>query len=622
MHRARIFFFGVVVFAGFLFVQNVHAAGTDDLRGWTWSERVGWTSLNCINLDSCPPGGINYGVDFSPAGAVTGWAWSERVGWICFGSSCGGLAPDGLPTEASVSLVSGQMRGWGKIWNLGEKGWISLSCVDLGTCGIVDYRVTVNFLTGSVTGWSWNGNDDGTGVGWMDWSYANILLSETVCDNGLDDDNDGNADCADQDCDGLQGGTVLGSPVFCQYGNESGPNCTDLFNNDSDLYTDCQDTTSCWHNPAFGCPAIETSCSDGIDNDEDDGSGNWDASSLSGRDCADYDCAGDPACPGSETICTDGIDNDLDGKIDCADSPDCDDACSSYCSEDPARKCLDDDDCAGGDPPGGICVVQPWLQTKFHNLYTRESISAANPPPGMQYNATYCLLTGTGVVSNFLSDPNFGCAMPPAVELFNFPKVANRYATSLGRIDIKGILNGNYGAVIDITGTSLNGSTSLGGRVLYSNGNLNVDPSGAEFRAGVGSESGAGTIVVLGDLNISGPLTYRPELAGRIKNLASVGFIVLKRADGSGGNIVINGSVKKVVGAFYAEKTFNTGASANDLSISGLVVAREFIWSRTFADKTKGSEQVIYDGRATANPPPGFADVVKSLPVIKQGIIQ
>lgn len=132
----------------FLIVQDVRAAGSDDLRGWSWSSTIGWTSLNCINLDSCPPTGIDYGIDFDAAGAV-------------------------------------------------------------------NYRVTVNFITGAVTGWSWNGNDDGTGVGWMDWSYANILLSETICDNGLDDEGDGAVDCADKDCDLLQGGTVLGVPVFC-----------------------------------------------------------------------------------------------------------------------------------------------------------------------------------------------------------------------------------------------------------------------------------------------------------------------------------------------------------------------------------------------------------------------
>jgi len=63
-------------------------------------------------------------------------------------------------------------------------------------------------------------------------------------------------------------------------------------------------------------PSIETSCSDGIDNDQD------------GQiDCADGDCAGNAACPTTETSCSDGVDNDNDGLIDCLDGD---------CATDPA----------------------------------------------------------------------------------------------------------------------------------------------------------------------------------------------------------------------------------------------------------------------------------------------
>ena len=59
-------------------------------------------------------------------------------------------------------------------------------------------------------------------------------------------------------------------------------------------------------------------CNDGIDNDGD-----------GDTDCADSDCAGDPACAPAAEICNDGIDNDGDGDTDCADS-DCagDPACA------------------------------------------------------------------------------------------------------------------------------------------------------------------------------------------------------------------------------------------------------------------------------------------------------
>ena len=85
--------------------------------------------------------------------------------------------------------------------------------------------------------------------------------------------------------------------------------CTDGVDNDGDGQIDCADS-DCATNPACQVPTTETSCTDGIDNDHD------------GQiDCADSDCATNPACrPTTETSCTDGVDNDGDGKVDCADS--------------------------------------------------------------------------------------------------------------------------------------------------------------------------------------------------------------------------------------------------------------------------------------------------------------
>ncbi len=94
-----------------------------------------------------------------------------------------------------------------------------------------------------------------------------------VCWDGVDNDSDGVVDCADPDCQGLQG-------------------------------------------PGGGiCQLPESSCSDGYDNDGDGSS-----------DCADPDCVSDPACSSSEN-CTDGVDNDGDGFVDCQDAD-----CQSYAS--------------------------------------------------------------------------------------------------------------------------------------------------------------------------------------------------------------------------------------------------------------------------------------------------
>lgn len=84
-----------------------------NVRGWIWSENVGWISANCYNdftgngvFENCCPGGdtescpfvlpevlpekgdYKYGIDYTTNNKLTGWGWSENVGWICFGETC------------------------------------------------------------------------------------------------------------------------------------------------------------------------------------------------------------------------------------------------------------------------------------------------------------------------------------------------------------------------------------------------------------------------------------------------------------------------------------------------------------------------------------------------------
>jgi len=119
--------------------------------------------------------------------------------------------------------------------------------------------------------------------------------TEAVCDDGLDDDGDGQIDCADIDC--------LGTPTCPE------AVCTDGIDNDADGFIDCNDPD------CFGTATCipETSCVNGID---DDGDGDV--------DCDDSDCAAATACQ-PEVACDDGLDNDADGLVDCDDT-DCDSA--------------------------------------------------------------------------------------------------------------------------------------------------------------------------------------------------------------------------------------------------------------------------------------------------------
>jgi PKD repeat protein len=122
---------------------------------------------------------------------------------------------------------------------------------------------------------------------------------EITCDDTLDNDADGLADCSDSNC-------RLDSA--CEPGTEV--SCADAFDNDGDGSIDCGD----WDCRMAGdCEfGTEVSCSDGIDND---GNGY--------PDCLDPDCDASGDCEfGKELSCSDGVDNDGEGDVDCAD-PDC-----------------------------------------------------------------------------------------------------------------------------------------------------------------------------------------------------------------------------------------------------------------------------------------------------------
>ena len=140
-------------------------------------------------------------------------------------------------------------------------------------------------------------------------------LYETDCTDGMDEDQDGVADCDDSDC-----------RQACQTSTEA--DCGDGTDNDGDALVDCADP-DCATSALCG-----ENCTDGIDNDAD------------GRiDCVDTDCAADPACLED---CADRRDNDRDDLIDCAD-PDCAAACVEDCGDTLDNDQDGDADCADFD---------------------------------------------------------------------------------------------------------------------------------------------------------------------------------------------------------------------------------------------------------------------------------
>ncbi len=149
-------------------------------------------------------------------------------------------------------------------------------------------------------------------------SYAN---PPEICDDGLDTDADGLADCADPECatdDACCNAEICGNFINddCDglidfYDDDctcAAEDCQDGLDNDADALVDCADTGGCDVGDACNsymsvcdmagmcvCPGgnVETSCEDNFDNDCD-----------AFLECGDSDCTGSGSCP---PICGDGL---------------------------------------------------------------------------------------------------------------------------------------------------------------------------------------------------------------------------------------------------------------------------------------------------------------------------
>lgn len=275
-----------------------------------------------------------------------------------------------------------------------------------------------------------------------------------------------------------------------------------------------------------------------------------------------------------------------------------------------------------------------WLRTLQGDVFVNADINTTSPPvtPEQQYSATY-LIQANGSISNFNSqygDYNPEFSEEASVDAINFPEDNSNlvFRGDIGDIHLselidQAIQDGNaYGsatAPMDCNASIFTGSTNpLGGEVFYCSGDLTIDQN-ITFNNGIGLELGSGTVIVGGDLIIRENTSYFGSdynYINHINNVASVAWIVQ-------GSVKINPDVNTAVGAFIVlgdaggTADFTTGVGGDPLRISGLVMARSFGFERTHTGTTedpKPSEEIIYDGRLYANPPPGLADFSKILP--------
>ena len=365
---------------------------------------------------------------------------------------------------------------------------------------------------------------------------------------------------------------------------------------------------------AHGCPAGELCCpGPSIANDPATGAPKdpqlcksvWGICSDMGEVCfTDLQCTSGGLLPGGFGTCQDSI-----------------------------TGCKRDVDCAAlsGTPlctGANICdnLLNPWLETAQGSLFSRKRITAPDVPPQNRFNATFCIVA-KDLILNFKS-AQCAASTDVATEL-DRPKASNSYRTVLGTLDIAGLRAGKYGQVVEVGAGSLDGTLSsyanrMEGKVFRVQGDATV--SARTFQNG--AVSGAGTILVDGgDLTITGDIGYQASSVTSMNTLASLGWVVMPTSGGLKGNVYVDGTVANIVGAFYVggDDGFWTVAppvpdSETPFTLQGLAVAKSFHFSRSFKSKERGSEQFIYDGRAVANPPPGFADVTKSLPLFSDSL--
>ncbi len=280
-----------------------------------------------------------------------------------------------------------------------------------------------------------------------------------------------------------------------------------------------------------------------------------------------------------------------------------------------------------------ISVIQAWLATRYGDIFSGGSITTSQsaPAPFGESNATYIIQANGNV--DFRSKADL--VQPSYPTEIALPKAANRYINVLGRLDFDELTlatsqnqkTHRYGTTIGFADFS-EIPNALGGTIYYHQGSLTVDDARV-FQPGTPGVSGAGTIIVDGNLTINANMTHQSGPSGtELKNIPSLAWLVR-------GNLNISGDVSQLDGAFFVlgcqgvagcpngatdDGVVDTGASLNTaLTVNGLMMAQRFNFRRAVNNR-EGSEQILYDGRFLANPPPGLQDLSAVLPQIREVI--
>jgi len=261
----------------------------------------------------------------------------------------------------------------------------------------------------------------------------------------------------------------------------------------------------------------------------------------------------------------------------------------------------------------------PYLQTQYSDIYSGGTISGSQAPEGL-YNATYCILSGQGNSINLTSSES--CLLGN-IDL-DFPQSSgSNYQSSIVNLDLASLqtlAGANYleGQDYGIIDSFLPVDGKLNNQVFYFTGldDYYLNTNKTFYNS---DSSGAGTIVIDGNLHINADLFYESSIVNGLEKLASVAFIVL-------GDVIIDPTVSQIVGSYIVlgeQGIFDTGddseiiveeVAGNQFILKGMVIAKQIILNRVYFVGLAPAEIFEYDGRALVNTPPGLVNIVGYLP--------
>lgn len=568
---------------------------TYPLAGWIWTDNYRWISMNSDNpeiADKTFFPSSDYRVSVT-GDNLSGWGWSSSVGWICFGKTCdpnnicdlasgtcdgnsfGVIKPPGNVWEAKINS-NHTITGWAKVISLNDYGLIHLGMgnpptsdppVGQGQKGEQCYDCKASCDT-----WTMAGDPPKPVAPCLASSTTQFDSCNTCFTNTEFDGNKYPTSTLDF--------AAGGSGNICFTCHE---NCHKIMSNDN-------------VNSRITCDVCDTCHYYGGAKDDSNGmllgwawNGNVEGASTTG---------------------------------------------AGWIQLNPTK--------------GGAGIVYPWLQTQYGTVFGERSFTQKSAISG--FNATYCIFAES--VANFKSEK---CATTYSGIALKFPLSnpdENVYRNALGNLDLTGLTTvanktggssgqsyNKYGNMINEAGgnPTWNQPKIFNNQVYHIAGDLYV-ANDFQINNGGANQSGNGLVIVDGDLHINGDFGYETNVppSNDLKQLASIAWVVK-------GDIKIDKGVQKIVGAFIAlgkdNITCNLTGSKYDLihcgvfdsgtndkrgapedkplTVSGLLMAKAFNFLRTYTNINRGSEQIIYDGRLSANPPPGLKSLIESLPLIR-----